>query len=299
MYFISHKFTSANFLSFMKKEKIRLEYFKLRNKGHSYSQCKVILKAKFDYEVSRKTLIRWSKRLISDKWDLKDESKRPKTIHYKITSEIENKVIRLRNKTGFGAKKLATYVDVSHQSVNKILMRNKLTEPPKRRRKRKKYIRWQRKHINSLWQMDLSEYKIEGRYCFSVMDDCSRYRFCVLGLKSTSTDIITNILDGLIKTYGKPREILTDNGSVFGCKSIHSRFDRWCRRRGIKHIRTQVHNPTTQGKIERGFGTLARDIKYCNGDPGLYRYRYNHFRPHESLDMKSPSEVYHDWIYLN
>lgn len=283
----------------MKKEEIRREYFKLRINGHSYSQCKVILKAKFNYEVCRKTLIRWSKKLKTDEWDLKDKSKRPNTIYYRITPEIENKIIELRNKTGYGAKKLATYVEISHESVNKILVKNNLTDPPKRRKKRKKYIRWERKHVNSLWQMDLSEKKIEGRYCFSVMDDCSRYKLCLVGLNKTSTIIITKILDDLIKKYGKPREILTDNGSVFGGKNKHSKFDRWCNRRGIKHIRTQVHSPTTQGKIERGFGILAREIKYCNGNIELFRMRYNHFRPNESLDMKTPAEIFNDLSKLN
>lgn len=283
----------------MKKEKIRVEYFKLRIKGHSYSQCRVILNAKFGYEVCRKTLIRQSKKHKETKWDFKDKSKRPKTIHYKITPDIEDKVIHLRNKTGFGARKLATYVEVSHESVNKILMKYNLTDPPKRRKKRKKYIRWERKHVNSLWQMDLSEKKIEGKYCFSVMDDCSRYRICLVGLNQTSTDIITNILDKMINKYGKPREVLTDNGSVFGGKSKHSKFDRWCRRRNIKHIRTQVHSPTTQGKVERGFGVLAREIKYCNSDIELFMMRYNYFRPHESLDMKSPAEIFNDLSKLN
>ena len=49
--------------------------------------------------------------------------------------------------------------------------------------------------------MDLSEYKIEDKYCFSVMDNCSGYRICVDELNVTLTDIITNILDRLIKTY--------------------------------------------------------------------------------------------------
>ncbi|MBU4116890.1 MAG: transposase [Nanoarchaeota archaeon] len=26
----------------------------------------------------------------------------------------------------------------------------------------------------------------------------------------------------------------------------------------------------------------------------LCRYRYNHFRPHESLDMKTPGEIFND-----
>jgi len=283
----------------MKKEKIRKEYFKLRIKGHSYSQCRIILKAKFDYEICRRTLIRWSKRLETTEWDLRDISTIPKTIHNKITPEIEDKIVRLRKKTGYGTKKLSTYVEISHQSVNKILMKYNLTEPPKRKRKRKKYIRWERKHVNSLWQMDLSEKKIEGKYCFAVMDDCSRYRTCLVGLNKISTNIITNILDKSIEKYGKPREILTDNGSVFGGKSKHSKFDRWCNRRGIKHIRTQIHSPTTQGKIERGFGVLAREIKYCNGDIELFRMRYNHFRPNESLDMQSPSDIFNYLSKLN
>lgn len=283
----------------MKKEEIRKEFFKLRIKGHSYSQCKYIIKSKFSYEVSRKTLIRWSKRLNTTEWDLKDKSRKPKTIHYKITPETENKIIRLREKTGYGAKKLSTYVNISHESVNKILIKNNMTNPPKRKKQRKKYVRWEREHVNSLWQMDLSDNKIENKYCFSVIDDCSRYRLCLIGLKQTSTDIITNVLDGLIAKYGKPREILTDNGSVFGGKFKSSKFDRWCNRRGIKHIRTKVHNPTTQGKIERGFGVLARELKYCNGDIELFRMRYNHFRPNESLDMKSPAEIFNDLSKLS
>src|SRR3989338_1848316 len=81
------------------------------------------------------------------------------------------------------------------------------------RRKRIKYIRWQRKHPNSLWQMDVSDQKIKGKYCFAVIDDCSRYCLGALALNNITTKIIINILDGLIRTHGKPREVLTDNGS--------------------------------------------------------------------------------------
>src|SRR3989344_7089811 len=94
----------------MKKEEIRKEYFKLRIKGHTNNQCKIILKAKYDYEISIKTLKRWTWKLDKTEWDLKDKSKRPKTIHYKIDQEVEKKVIELRNKTGFGANKIACFV---------------------------------------------------------------------------------------------------------------------------------------------------------------------------------------------
>lgn len=276
----------------MKKEEIRKEFFKLRIKHHSYSQCSRILKAQFDYEVSPRTLQRWSERLNKTKWDLRDSSRRPKTIYHKITPEIENKIILIRNKTGWCAEKIGNFVEIGHTSINKILSKNKLTRQSFRKKKRIKYIRWQRKHPNSLWQMDLSDQKVSGKYCFAVIDDCSRDCLGLFELNNISTEIIIKLLDKIIAKHGSPREILTDNGNVFGLRSKHSKFDRWCRRRGIKHIRTAIHSPTTTGKIERFFQTLERELPYCNNDLELFRMRYNHFRPHSSLENKSPASVY-------
>ncbi len=283
----------------MKKEEIRKEYFKLRIKGHTNNQCRKIILAQFGYEVNIRTLRRWTSKLNNFEWDLKDKSKIPRTIHYKITPEIERKVISIRNKTGWGENKISDFVpNISHKTVNKILNKHKLTNPNPRRKKRIKYIHWQREHINSLWQMDTSDQKIEGKYCFAVIDDCSRYCLGLFGLNRVSTKIIIHLLDTLFKTHGKPREILTDNGNVFGLKSKHSKFDRALNSRGIRHIRTAIHSPTTSGKIERFFQTLDKEFAFCNKDAELFRMRYNHFRPHTSLEKKTPSQVYFDFSKL-
>ena len=277
----------------MKKEEIRKEFFKLRIKGHSYNQCRKLLLAQFSYETTSRTLQRWSERLNKTEWDLKDNSTKPNVIHSKITPELEEQVISLRKKTMFGENKLVNYFpNISHKIIHKILNKYGLTNPNPNRRKRLKYIRWQRKPTNSLWQMDLSDQKIQGKYCFAVIDDCSRYCLGLFALNQYSTLTITHLLDELIKIHGKPREILTDNGNVFGLRSKHSKFDRWCNRRGIKHIRTAVHSPTTSGKIERFFQTLDLEFEICKKDSELFRMRYNHFRPHTSLLEKTPSEVY-------
>src|SRR4030042_6174567 len=282
----------------MKKEELRKEFFKLRIKRHSYSQCAKIIKAKYCYEVTPRTLQRWDERLRKTEWDLKDKSKRPKVIHHKITSEIEKEIIKLRNKTGFGDRKIAEFIDVGHTSISKILRENNLTNSNPSRKKRIKYIRWQRKHPNSLWQMDTSDQKIEGKYCFAVIDDCSRYCIGLFALNRLSTNVIIKILDNLFLVHGKPREILTDNGSGFGLKSKHSKFDRALNRRKIKHIRTAIHSPTTSGKIERFFQTLDKEFEFCNRDAELFRMRYNHFRPHASLENKSPADIYFDFSKL-
>jgi hypothetical protein len=276
----------------MEKHEIRKEFFKLRTKGHSYSQCRKIILAQFGFEVTSRTLQRWSQRLNKTEWDLIDYSKRPKTIYYKITPKIENKIIELRNKTGFGEYKIIDYVNVGHTSIYKILNKHNLTKQNEKRRKRIKYIRWQRKHPNSLWQIDHTDEQEKGYYTLSVIDDCSRYSLALTRINIASTEVITRILDELIKKNGKPREILSDNGSCFGGKSIHSKFDRWCRRRGIGHIRSAVHSPTTTGKVERLFQTIDKELEFCKGDSELFRMRYNHFRPHMSLNGKAPADIY-------
>lgn len=277
----------------MKKEEIRKEFFKLRIQGHSYPQCRKLLKAQFNYDATIRTLQRWTKRLNQGKWDLKDKSTRPKNIHYKINAKIEKEVVELRKKTGWGENKIANFFqNASHKAINKILNKHNLCRASNSKGKRIKYIQWQRQHPNSLWQIDISDQKVAEKYLIAIIDDCSRYCIELIPLKQISTAIITAILDQSIKKHGKPREILTDNGSVFGLRSKHSKFDRWCRRRGIKHIRTSIHSPTTTGKVERLFQTLIQEIEFCNKDLGLFRMRYNHFRPHLSLDNKAPSEIY-------
>ena len=282
----------------MKKEQIRKEFFKLKNEGHSINQCRKILQVKLGFEVTNRTLKRWNKKLSETDWDLTDRSTRPRTIHNRITPEVENKIISIRNKTGWGENKIADFVNVSSWSVNKILNKHKLVDSPKRKKKRIKYIRWQRKHPNSLWQIDHSDQKIEDKYVISVIDDCSRKSLAFLPVNIVTTEVVVKLIDDLGKTYGYPKQILTDNGSAYGLKSKHSKFDRKLKVRRIEHIRGAIHSPTTQGKVERLFQTFKREFQFCNGDPELWRMRYNHFRPHTSLEKRTPDEVYNDFRLL-
>lgn len=286
----------------MKKEEIRKEFFKLKNQGFSYTKCRTIIFSTLNYDVSTKTLKRWIKRLDKGSWDLKDESTRPKTIHYKITKEIERRVIDLRNKTGWGQEKLYPQLKnlgISEMSIKRIIRRNGLCKEVKRKGKRIKWVRWQRHHPNSLWQIDHTDEQDKFNcYTLSILDDCSRYSLTLVKLNSVTTNIVTHILDGLIKKDGKPKQILTDNGGAYGLNSKYSKFDIWCRRNGIQHIRTKIHSPTTNGKVERLFKTMDEELSFCNDDLELFRMRYNHFRPHSSLNGKKPAEIYYGFEYL-
>ena len=286
----------------MKKEEIRREFFKLKNKGFSYAQCKRILKAKFEYSVHTRTLKRWINRLDGGKWNLEDYSRRPHIIHTKVNSRVEKEILLLRARTGWGCYKLAAHLaqlGISGRTINNLLNKHSMCRESNNKGKQKKWIRWQRNHPNSLWQIDhTDEQEKFNCYTLSVLDDCSRYCLALVKLNNVTTDVVTHILDGLIKTNGRPKQILTDNGGAYGLKSKHSRFDRWCKRRGIQHIRTKVHSPTTNGKVERLFKTIDEEIEFCSNDMETFRMRYNHFRPHSSLDNKTPARVYFDFARL-
>ena len=281
----------------MKKEIIRKEFLKLRIKQYSYSKCKTQIKDLYGYSVSIRTLKRWQKRFSKDdSWNLIDESRTPNKIYYKITAQAREEIITLRKKTGWGAKRLKRILkqELAHSTINQILKEKGLTRKEGNRGRRARYIRFERKHANSLWHIDDSEFGDQGKI-IAVIDDCSRYCLGVLHVNVVDTNIVTKFLDELIKKFGEPRQIISDNGSPYGLKSKHSRFDRWCKRNNIEHIRTRVKRPQTNGKVERLFKKIKREIIFCNKDIEHFRYRYNQFRPHESLNWQTPSEVYNDF----
>ena len=187
----------------MNKEEIRKEFFKLRIKGYSYAQCRNILRAKFQLYFSIRTLKRWSARLNKGNWNLSDKSRKPHKIHYKISNNLKSEIISFRKKTGWGEDKLALRFPLSHTSINKILNELSLCKDSKNKGKRKKWVRWQRNHPNSLWQIDHTDEQNKFN-CFtlSVLDDCSRYSLALVKLNNVTTDVVTNVLDKLIKIMG-------------------------------------------------------------------------------------------------
>jgi len=284
-----------------RKDLIRRDVIKLKIlKNKSYSEIKDILTTNHHYPVTVRTLKRWCKRQREDPtWDLMDKSRRPKTIHNKITPEIEKEVIELRKATGYGSFAMKEVlkrfgIQISESSIKRINRKHGLSRGSKMKGKKLKWIRWQRKHPNSLWQVDHAENN-DKTWDISVIDDCSRYFLALKTVDSVTTEAITTLLDELIDYHSKPREILTDNGSVYGGNGTQdNEFDKWCDKKGIKHIRSRINKPTTTGKVEKSFDTRKRELEICNNDRERFRYRYNHWRPHMSLHGKTPAEVYFD-----
>jgi len=141
-----------------------------------------------------------------------------------------------------------------------------------------------------LWQCDL---KVVGtRWLITILDDHSRF---VTGSEIFNEGTAENViwlLDQAIHEYAKPKQILTDHGSVFwSVRGGESSFTAYCQRQRIKHILGGIGKPTTQGKIERWFRTYDLEHARFQLHRKFVEY-YNWERPHMALDYSTPAEVY-------
>ena len=283
-------------------EKIRLFVVKFGNyKRWKTSKIVGEVEKRFGVSLSKRTVQRWRKRHKEGCWDLRDKSKKPHTIRHKITTEIEDWVVEYRKRTGFDAFAIQSVLankesNISVSSIKRIIAGYGLQkEKSKMKGKRLKYVRWQRLAPNSLWQMDWTE-EYDKAIRFVVEDDCSRYCLALEHWPKVSTRKVTALLDKLVAKYGKPRQVLTDNHGVFGgTGGTSNQFDKWCKKRGIEHIRCGVNKPTTLGKVEKLHDTFNKGIsRYKN--PEHWRHGYNVHRPHRSLHGKTPAQAYSEWF---
>ena len=65
------------------------------------------------------------------------------------------------------------------------------------------------------------------------------------------------ILRHAFSVFGLPEQIVSDNGPQF----ISSEFSTFCKKNGIKHIRSAPYHPSTNGAIERFVQTFKRALK--------------------------------------
>lgn len=271
----------------------RLHIFYYKNKWN-HKEVQTYLAENYNISVCIRTLKYWKKKIKDPSWKHPTITKPPVPSRALQEKELR-KIIMLRKITGWGAIILKNIfkLECSESTIKRIIKVNGLSRGSKIENQRIHWVKWQRDHPDSLWQMDAHKDE-EGNWLLPVIDDCSRYCIGIGKFKTLTTAIVTSYLEDLFKIHGVPRELLTDNGVEYGGVSKNSEFDKWCKKLGIKHIRSRVHKPTTTGKIERHHLTYKNEISYCNNDIELFRYRYNQIRPHRSLHMKTPAEVYFD-----
>ena len=145
----------------MNKYTIRKEFIKLKNKGVSYNQCRLEIKKRFDKDITTRTLKNWWKRFNKSEWDLEDISQRPKTIHLKFLDKDKQIIQELRDRFGYGPKKLRIKaqtegINMSISTIRRIIKQKGLSKGSKMEGMvlRPKWVRFERPYPNDMWQID-------------------------------------------------------------------------------------------------------------------------------------------------
>jgi putative transposase len=191
-------------------------------------------------------------------------------------------------------------VKLPHNTIHMVLKEagRALPEPSKQRRR--KWVRYERKHSMSLWHTDWKQLS-DGRWWIAVMDDASRLIMSHGVFQEATAENTLHVLKQAIAKYGPPREILTDRGSQFYAnegerkeKGI-SQFEQYLAENGIKHLLCRVNHPQTNGKLERFYGVYEqKQHQFKSIDE--YVHWHNKIKPHMSLNweaLETPIQAFH------
>lgn len=294
------------------------EYEQVKNKTHPvFKKAKDFYKS---HDTCAKSFLKYYNRYKQTRRD-RDLLPRKRGPRYKTRRAlpfIENKVVELRLK-GNNRYEVVHILKArlhkftpSPSGVYNIFCRHKLNRLNREMSKNRRSIIKSR--AGELGHLDchyLSKSIVKGestkRYMVCVVDDCTRIAWAeIVGdIKALSVMFATLKCFNILHDHYdiKFEEILTDNGPEFGPRGSKTKnnhpFERMLMELGVKHRYTKPYKPQTNGKVERFWRTLEDDMlrdTHYDSEEELreellqYLYYYNHERPHQGIDNKTPVE---------
>jgi putative transposase len=130
----------------------------------------------------------------------------------------------------------------------------------------------------------------------AVIDDCTRENLGLIADTSLSGARVARELTAMIRIYGQPGCIVSDNGTEFTSTAIL----KWASDTGLAWHYIDPGKPQQNGLIESFNGSLRDEclneeifdsLADARQKLALWRYDYNNVRPHSSLENKSPAEA--------
>lgn len=286
----------------------------LRKQGLSSTEASHVL------NLPRSTLYRWQKRFNEGgPQGLEEKSRRPKRRRQPTWSpELAQRILALREQyPRWGKDKLVVLlrregIDTSPSMVGRILTKLKargvLKEPPRRLSSRHRLhprpyaVRKPRDYRvhepGDLVQVDTLDVRpLPGVVLkhFTARDVISRWDVLEVHTRATAT-----LAQGFLDTISERmpfgvRALQVDGGSEF-----QAVFEEACRRQGIRLFVLPPRSPKLNGHVERAHRThLEEFYEVYDGEleinllnQALKRWErvYNHLRPHQALDNRTPQE---------
>jgi transposase InsO family protein len=269
------------------------------------------------YDVSRTTVRFWRARYQQGgRGSLVERSHAPLRCPHKTSAEIEQLILRERQMFGYGSKKILRRIADEHptmvlprrSTVDAILRRAGLVASQRRTKSfgespfRKRYVA---REPGELFTIDhKGEFRLRnGKYCYplTIVDSVSRYVLACDALSSTRFAHAWPVVERIFREHGLPVAMQSDNGPPFGTSQGRvSRFSVQLMIYGVLPVFGRPAKPQDNGSHERMHRDLKREATRPPGSSLSHQQRkfdefmrrYNVERPHESLQMKRPSNVY-------
>lgn len=296
-----------------RKADMRLKWMDYIRRGHTVPQCA----RHFDHPY--RTVKYWHDRYSP--WDLsslEDRPRRPARVRKRTISRKYEQIIyeaRVYDLPGAGKVTLQRYIlneygiRVGQQAIQRVINEHNLRR--KRKSRKRPIHRKNRRHMYSvpeevksepggLVYLDVKHLRINRKkwYQFTALDHATRMLSTRL-YRRISSDSTKEFFAYLDETY--PFEAIqyvgTDNGSEF-----LGVFEQDLAERGVGHVFSSPASPKQNPFVERVIRTIIDQLYSIYGleessrlqQQALddYCYRYNYKRPHHSLDLLTPIQMY-------
>lgn len=239
-------------------------------------------------------------------------------IRSSLPSEIERIILEYRREhPDHGYKRIEDhlkskyFIVVSRKKIREVLKAHGLEKTcdssfDRTDKEKKGSRRFEANYPRDLYQMDVTYVYLTGipvLYLVTIIDDYSR--FCVgaqLRHDQKGATMIEVLHQATVR-YGKPRRLLTDQGSSFYTWSHEStQFQKYLDDMKIEHIVCDPHSPQTSGKVERLHQTIQRELLqkvrfsgFLEAERGIedYIHSYNYDRPHQGIGGACPCERFY------
>ena len=235
----------------------------------------------------------------------------PKTVRRKPVPDSPEIRRRMREIAGerrrFGYRRIGLMLEREGITMNHKKLRRLYTEEGlavKRRSGRKRATGTRAPHDvprlpNDRWSLDfLSDVFEPGRRfrILAVIDDCTRECLALVADTSLSGRRVARELDSLIRLYGKPTTIVSDNGTELTSRTILE----WQNKTGVAWHYIAPGKPTQNAFIESFNGRLRDELLNeevfgsladARRKVAIWRHDYNTIRPHSALNGASPIDA--------
>lgn len=186
-------------------------------------------------------------------------------------------------------------IRIPHNTIHKVMLELGFAhEQESKQRRRKPWIRYERKHSLSAVHIDWHESKIiKGKQLCTILDDASRKVLAAGEFDNATVESSLKVLTEAIEKYGTLypiRSVICDHGTQFYANKRYKNgnayhpFEIFLKEKGIRQILCGVNHPQTNGKQEKfhdfyknhraRFESLEKMVTWYNN------------RPHGSLNLR-------------